>query len=202
MKIYFSPASPYVRKCMVVAHELGLAERIEKLPSAASPVNRDQTIVATNPLGKVPTLITDDGAALYDSRVICEYLDAQGGGKLFPREGGLRWQVLTEQALADGLLDAALLARYETFLRPEELRWDAWYKGQLDKVASCLKNIEAVADTLGERVDIGTITFGCGLGYLDFRYPDYDWRSAHPKAAAWYARFSQRPSMQATAPQG
>src|SRR5690606_38776840 len=113
MKIYFSPASPFVRKCMAVAHETGLVDRIEKLPSAANPVNRDRTVIASNPLGQVPTLITDDGQALYDSRVICEYLDDLGGGKLFPATGKARWQALADQALADGILGAALLARYE-----------------------------------------------------------------------------------------
>lgn len=202
MKIFFSPASPYVRKCMVAAHELGLADRIEKLPAAANPVNRNQTIVANNPLGKVPTFFTDDGHTLYDSRVICEYLDTLGQGQLFPREGPARWQTLTEQSLGDGLLDAALLARYESTMRPEALRWEDWLRGQMDKVASCVQRIETVADTFADRVDIGTITFACALGYLDFRFPDYDWRGAHPQTAAWFARFSARPSMQATLPQG
>jgi len=201
MKIFFSPASPYVRKCMVVAHELGLANRIEKLPSAASPVTRDQTIVPVNPLGKVPTFITDSGEALYDSRVICEYLDAQAGGKLFPQSGPQRWLALTDQALGDGLLDAALLARYETALRPEALRWDDWIRGQLDKISTALARIEEVAPVLAARgVDIGTITFGCALGYLDFRFADLGWRDAYPATATWYAEFSQRPSMQATQP--
>jgi len=200
MKIFFSPASPYVRKCMVAAHELGLADRIEKLPSAASPVNRDQTIVPVNPLGKVPTFLTDAGEALFDSRVICEYLDALAGGKLFPA-GPQRWQALTDQALGDGLLDAALLARYENALRPEPLRWSDWTRGQLDKVHSTLARLEQAAPGLAARgVDIGTITFGCALGYLDFRFADYDWRAAHPAAAEWYGVFAQRPSMQATQP--
>jgi len=200
MKIYFSPASPYVRKCLVVAHELGLADRIEKLPAAANPVTRDQTVVASNPLGKVPTFLTDDNEALYDSRVICEYLDAEAGGKLFPREGSARWQALTQQSLGDGLLDAALLGRYETALRPAELRWEGWLKGQMEKLASSLARIEQQADSLGDRVDIGTITFGCALGYLDFRYADYGWRASYPKTAAWFDRFNARPSMQATLP--
>src|SRR5664279_571694 len=113
MKILYSAASPFVRKCLVAAHELGQAGRIELVPAAAHPVNRDPSIVAHNPLGKVPTLITDDGAVLYDSRVICEYLNALGDGGLIPREGPQRWQVLTAQSLADGIMDAAVLTRYE-----------------------------------------------------------------------------------------
>ena len=136
MKLFFSPTSPYVRKCMVTAHELGLVGRIELLAANAHPVQRDATIIASNPLGKVPTLIADDGRVLYDSRVICEYFDELGGGRLFPRSGAPRWAALTLQSLADGMLDAALLARYETALRPEALRWGDWVTGQLDKVAT------------------------------------------------------------------
>ena len=179
MKIYFSPP-PFVRKCLVAAHELGLADRIEKLPSAAGPVARDQTIIASNPLGQVPTFFTDDGQVLYDSRVICEYLNVLGGGALFPAEGKPRWQALTEQSLGDGMLGAALLARYETVLRPEALRWDGWYEGQMGKVRDGLALLEQNTAALAQRVDIGTITIGCALGYLDFRYPDYDWRAGFP----------------------
>lgn len=199
MKIYFSPASPFVRKCMVIAHELGLVDRIEKLPSAAGPVARDQTIIPSNPLGQVPTLLTDDGQALFDSRVICEYLNELGGGALFPA-GTARWRALAEQSLGDGMLGAALLARYETVLRPEALRWDGWYEGQLGKVRDGLAQLEKTATSLEGRLDIGTITVGCALGYLDFRYPDFDWRTGHPAVAAWFKTFNQRPSMQATLP--
>lgn len=122
MKLHFSPTSPYVRKCMVSAHELGVADRITLLPSKAHPVDRDATLVATNPLGKVPAFITDDGLVLYDSRVICEWLDSSFNGRLFPREGTARWHALVLQSLADGILDAALLARYEEAARPEALR--------------------------------------------------------------------------------
>ena len=169
-----------MRKCLVAAHELGLADRIEKLPSAAGPVARDQTIIASNPLGQVPTFFTDDGQVLYDSRVICEYLNVLGGGALFPAEGKPRWQALTEQSLGDGMLGAALLARYETVLRPEALRWDGWYEGQMGKVRDGLALQEQNTAALAQRVDIGTITIGCALGYLDFRYPDYDWRAGFP----------------------
>ena len=122
MKLYFSPTSPYVRKCLVSAHELGLVDRIQLLAANAHPVQRDATLIASNPLGKVPTLLTDDGTPLYDSRVICEYLDHLAGGSLFPRTGDARWAALTLQSLADGMLDAALLARYEQAVRPEPLR--------------------------------------------------------------------------------
>jgi len=200
MKIFFSPASPFVRKCMVVAHELGVAGRIEKLPSAAGPVKRDATIIPKNPLGQVPTFLTDDGQVLFDSRVICEYLDATHGGRLFPADGAARWSRLTELALADGMTGAALLARYENVLRPEELRWADWTDGQLAKVRTGFEWLETAAPSFGDRVDIGTIAFGCALGYMDFRFPDVDWRTGAPNSAKWFDVFNQRASMQATMP--
>ena len=198
MKLYFSPFSPYVRKCLVVAHELGLDARITLLPSSAHPVTRDQAIIANNPLGKVPTLLTDDGQALYDSRVICEYLDDLGRGSLFPKTGAARWQALKLHALADGMLDAALLARYEDVARPEAIRWKEWRAGQLDKVETSLAYLESDARALSEHADIGMLTIGCALWYLDVRFTELNWRVRYPKVAQWYAAFSQRPSMQAT----
>jgi glutathione S-transferase len=200
MKIFYSAASPFVRKCLVAAHELGLRDRLELLPGAAHPVNRDPAIVAKNPLGKVPTLITDDGAVLYDSRVICEYLDVVGGGHLLPREGAQRWTALVEQALADGIMDAAVLARYEAAVRPENLRWNEWTAGQLDKVTCGLAEIERRVGGFGERVDVGTIAIGCALGYLDLRFASLEWRATYPRTAAWFERFGARESMAATRP--
>ncbi|WP_144637677.1 glutathione S-transferase [Bordetella genomosp. 13] len=199
MKLFHSPSSPYVRKCLVVALELGLDGRIERLPAAANPITRDQTIVPVNPLGKVPTLVTDDGLALFDSRVICEYLDAQGGGRMFPA-GQSRWAALANQALGDGLLDAALLVRYEVGPRPEALRWEDWIRGQHEKITSCLERLEKLAPGFGDTLDIGTITLGCALGYLDFRFASMDWRAKYPATAKWFAAFNARPSMQATLP--
>ncbi|PZP42915.1 MAG: glutathione S-transferase [Azospirillum brasilense] len=199
MKMFFSPTSPFVRKVSVTAAELGLA--IEHLPSAAGPVKRDQTIIPQNPLGQVPTFITDDGTVLYDSRVICEYLDAlAGGNRIFPAPGPDRWRALVEQSLGDGLLAAALLARYETVLRPDEKRWDDWYEGQMDKVRTALDAMQEKAAELGDRVDIGTISMGCALGYLDFRYPHLPWREGRGALADWYQTFAQRPSMESSKP--
>ena len=200
MKIFFAPASPFVRKCLVAAAELGLRERIELVSAAAHPVNRDKNVVAHNPLGKIPTLLADDGSVLYDSRVICEYLNALGDGHLLPREGNARWSVLAEQALADGICDAAVLTRYETFARPEPLRWNEWIAGQLEKVTSGLDFIEERAAGFADRVDLGTIAFGCALGYLDFRFASLAWRDSRPHAAAWFERFGERPSMIDTRP--
>jgi glutathione S-transferase len=200
VKLFYSPASPYVRKCMVVALEVGLADRIETLPSAVSPIKRDPTVVARNPLGKVPTLTTDDGQVLYDSRVICEYLNDLGRGTLVPASGPARWRVQTEQALGDGILDAALLMRYEAAMRPEALRWAEWSAGQLEKVHSGLAEIEANAASYGDTFDLGKITLACMLGYLDFRFASLDWRAGYPGVAAWHARIDARASMAATRP--
>ena len=202
MKIHYSAASPFVRKVMICAIELGLDARIEKLPAAAHPVNRDGSIIANNPLGQVPTFIADDGTVLYDSRVICEYLDALAGGSLFPKAGPARWKALVEQSLADGLLDAALLTRYERVARPEALKWPDWEKGQLDKIRCALDTLQTSAAGFGARLDIGTITIACALGYLDFRFPELGWREGRKALAGWFETISARPSVAATVPKG
>lgn len=198
MKVFYSPHSPFVRKVLVVAHEVGLFDRIELLTSAAGPVNRDAHIVASNPLGQVPTFFTDDGTMLADSRVVCEYLNDLAKASVYPVSGERRFAVLTEHSLADGLLNSALLARYERILRPAEKQWDDWYEGQFAKVRSVIDYFDSAAATLEGRVDIATITLACALAYLDHRYPDYDWRTGRDALAAWHRRFSDRPSMQDT----
>ena len=200
MKLYYSATSPFVRKCLAAAQELGLREKIELLPAAAHPVDRDRALVAHNPLGKGPTLITDDGAVLYDSRVICDYLNSLGDGRLVPAHGSLRWGVYRDQALADGMMEAAILVRYETFARPEPLRWKGWIDGQMDKVSCGLAELERNSGSLAQRVDVGTLSIGCALGYLDFRYASLGWRGSYPKLAAWAARFGERESMLGTRP--
>lgn len=199
MKLYFSPFSPYVRKCLVVAHELGLHSRIQLLPANVHPVQRDREVIARNPLGKVPTFIADDGLVLYDSRVICEYLDELARGTLFPRSGPQRWTTLTLQSLGDGILDGAVLARYEEAARPEALRWAEWRAGQLDKAETSLAWLDANPDLLSvEAIDIGSLTLACALWYLDLRFSDLGWRQRYPAVAGWYAEVSRRPSLQMT----
>lgn len=196
MKLFFSPTSPYVRKVMIVAHELGLAGRIEMLDSAAHPIKRDKTIIAKNPLGQVPTLIADDGTVIADSRVISAYLDGLAGGKLTPADAGAKLRAEVDQALADGILGAALTLRYETAVRPEALRWEDWIAGHWDKIGTTLAHFEA--NPPGTRLDIGVITLAAALSYLDLRFADHDWRGKHPALAAWYAAFARRPAMVAT----
>jgi glutathione S-transferase len=198
MKIFFSPTSPYVRKCMVTAYEVGLVDLIELLPASAHPVTRDQNIVQNNPLGKVPTLINKDGHALYDSRVICEYLNTVGNGKLMPRDGALRWEALTLQSLGDGILDAALLARYENHVRPENLRWPDWVKGKLDAIHTSLVHLNQHPEVFDKDFHLGLLTVGCALWYLDLRYPELNWRHNYPQLALASESVLNRTSMKQT----
>lgn len=200
LRLYHATTSPYVRKVMAVATQLGLASQIELLASDAHPIERDSRIATFNPIGKIPAAQTRDGQLLFDSRVICEYLDDYAQGGLFP-VGAARWEALAHQALGDGLLDAALLARYERLARPKELQFDVWYQAQMGKVQSALTSIEQQAPTLvNTPCDIGAITLGCALGYLDFRFPDLVWRSQCPQAARWFTDFDAQPAMSATRP--
>lgn len=196
-KLFYSPASPYARKVLAAAAEKGVP--IEVVPVSLSPTARNADVGAANPLGKVPTLVLDDGAALYDSRVITAWIDAQPGPALVPN-GAARWAVMTQEALGDGLLDAALLHRYETILRPEDKRFPAWMDGQMAKIDATLDALDAAAASLAGRVDLGTLAIGCALGYLDFRFADKGWRKGRPALAAWFDGFAKRPSMTTTAP--
>lgn len=200
MKIFYSSASPFVRKAMIVADELGVVDRIERLPAAANPVNRDRNIIPFNPLGQVPTFITDDEQVLFDSKVICEYLNTTFKGNLFGDEH-TRWAVLTDHAAADGVIAASLLVRYELLARPEALRWNDWVEGQTDKITMGLQYFEDKAKDLADRIDIVTITLVCAFDYLDFRLPDYNWQQRFPGLKTWYDKFSVRESIAKSKPQ-
>lgn len=200
MKLYYSPSSPYARKVRAMAIETGLDKKIELSTQAVSPVAANAEVDRSSPVGKIPALI-DGKTALFDSVLICEYLDSKHRGrKMFPKSGASRWKVLKQHAMADGLLDAALLARYETFLRPEQYRWKEWTDGQLKKIRGALSSMEKDVPGLGSSANIGTISIACALGYLDFRFPDLGWRKSAPKLAAWHAKFSKRPSIGTTMP--
>ncbi|WPP00314.1 glutathione S-transferase [Pseudomonas sp. HR96] len=202
MTLYSNPASPFARKVRVLLAETGQLARVELKLTQPTPVNPDPALVGENPLGKLPALVLADGEVLYDSRVICEYLDSQHGGlPLLPTSGASRWRRLTLASLADGVLDAALLIRYETALRPEPKHWDQWLGNQALKIERGLAYLEqsALAE-LGGHFDIAGIGVACALGYLDFRQPQLAWRERYPQLAAWFAEVSQRPSMQGTQP--
>ncbi len=198
MRLRYSPTSPYVRKVTTTAHELGLFDRLELIPTNAWDPASD--LPKDNPLGKVPTLLLDDGEVLYDSPVVCAYLDSLAGDLLLPVSGAARWQTLRNEALADGVLDAAVLVFIERGKRDEGQRSAWWEQLQLDAVARALDAMEGYADGFGAEPDLGQLTFACALGYLDFRFPEVGWRQGRANLDSWYATFASRPSLQATIP--
>ncbi len=201
MKLFFNMASPFVRKVRVFARETGLDKNIEEIVTMVSPVQENARLAQANPLKKIPALTLDDGTALFDSPVICEYLDSlHAGRKLFPATGPARWTALRLQATSDGILDAGILCRYELAVRPKEFQWTDWVAGQKTKWHGGLDLLEREAGALDGEPTIGNITVGCTLGWLDFRYDDDNWRNNRPQLARWYEKFSARPSMQATMP--
>ena len=198
MELKFSGLSPYVRKAMIVAHEVGVAERltITKVNTREEP----EKIAPVNPLGKIPVLITDDGRTIYDSPVICEFLDAEfGGHRLLPASCPRRWEVMTMAALADGLLDASVLIRHER-VRPVEQQSADWIAWQLRKVMTGLDRLEEEASGFGSELHMGLIALGCGLGYIPLRMKEAEDLAKWPQLKGWYAMVSQRPSFQRTTP--
>jgi glutathione S-transferase len=171
MKLLHSTASPYARCCVVHAHEVGLADQLELVNTAASPVAMNAELAKTNPLAKIPALVLDDGGALYDSRVICAWLDAQSKGpKLIP-SGPARWAVERTVALANGILDAGILVRYELALRPPDKQWPDWIANQSRKVLQGLDVLDAECATWTTAIDLGQVASACALGWLEFRKP-------------------------------
>lgn len=200
MKLISSPLSPFGRKVRVLLIDSGLADQVEVLNVTTTPLDTDLQAAAANPLGKIPALIREDGPALYDSRVITRYLDAQSGGRFYP-ESRL-WEVLTLEATADGIMEAALSMIYEERFRPEGLRHAPWVEGQWAKAARALNAVNARwMSHLAGPLDMSQIAIGCALGYLDFRHDARGWRADNPALADWYATFSKRESMVRTAPQ-
>lgn len=200
MKLYYSPTSPFVRKVNVFAIESGLEDQIEWLRT--NPWQSEDVLTSVNPLSQVPTLITDDGMILYDSRVICEYLDSlRTASKLIPEEAELRWPALRLQALADGILEAGI-SRFLERKRESALQsadWDSMQKISIERALIALEN--SVVDWSNyTALNIGVISVACTLGWLDFRFAEEDWREAHPQLAKWFAGFSQRDSMRNTLP--
>lgn len=198
MKLYTAGASPYARKVRVLILELGLSDRIELQQQA--PRDNSTGFFAVNPLARVPTLVTDDGAVLYDSPVICEYLNAIGEGSLFPPAGAARWDALRRQALGDGLLDTAQPLRGE-LLRAKELQSTDLidrHRATVDRALDAMNREPTVASA--GPLDIGAIAIACAVGWLDFRFADWGWRSTRPALAAWLAKIETRPSFQSTRP--
>lgn len=198
MELKFSGLSPYVRKVMVVAHEAGVADRLQLTPVKTR--EEPEKITPVNPLGKIPALITDSGQVLYDSPVICEYLDAEfGHRKLLPAGGERRYAILTMAALADGILDAGLLVRHER-ARPADRQSSEWIEWQLHKVNAGLDTLERQAASFDTALDLGLIGVGCALGYLPLRLDEAKGLERWPRLKSWYATMSKRPSFERTTP--
>jgi glutathione S-transferase len=201
MKLRYSTTSPYVRKVVVTAAEKGLTDQIKLVATNTRDANSG--LEKDNPLGKVPALITDDGESLYDSPVICEYLDGLAKGRrLIPARGPKRFKALKLQALGDGMLDAAVAAVVEKRFRPPEKLHQPDIDRQMGKVANGLDALETMiaSKELGRAPTIGSIAVGCALGYLDFRFPDLKWRRGRPKLTRWFKSLSKRPSMAGSEP--
>lgn len=200
MQLYTSPATPFGRKTMLMLLETGLAAVTTLHEVGGTPMDPGSLPVDRNPLGKIPALVLEDGRTLYDSRVICRYLDTRAGAGLYP-QGEALWDVLTLEATADGILEAALLMVYESRLRPEPLRFAPWVEGQWSKVARALDAVEAGwMPLLDGPLTAAHLAIGAALGYLDFRHDARGWRNGRPKLAQWAEGFAARPSMQATRP--
>ena len=199
MKLLVSSHSPYVRKVRALVREAGREGEVEEVWVKTSALATDPTIPPYNPLGRIPALVRDDGPTVIDSRVICRFLDARFRAGLYPE--ARIWEVLTLEALADGLLDSALAMSYEKRLRPEERLWPDWIEAQWAKVARALDAVEDrwMAQLAGP-LDMGQLALACALGYVDFRHAARNWRDGRPRLAAWEARMAVRPSLMATAP--
>jgi glutathione S-transferase len=198
MQLVGSPPSPFVRKCRVVLAETG-QDDVEIIDVSTTPVNTAPEAAAANPLGKIPALLRDGGPALYDSRVITRFLDHRAQAGLYPDER--LWDVLTLEATADGIMEAAVLMVYEKRVRPEEFWYEPWLDAQWGKVTRALDALESRwMSHLHGPLDMGQLAVGCALSYLDFRHGDKDWRAGRDSLAAWYGKIAKRPSMQSTMP--
>lgn len=199
MKFYASGGSPFVRKCMVVAHERGIVNRLTVVDTQP---RTSEELHGITPLRKIPALVLDDGTWLVDSPVIAEYLDqVPGAPSLFPASGKVKWRALQLQGLADGMNEAAVLWRQEFMFREENERSPSWIAKQKAIVGRTMDYFAGEVGEFGDRVDIGTLCVGIAIAYVMFRFPDEaPWLKARPKLAAWFERFTDRPSFHATRP--
>lgn len=199
MKLRQSTTSPYVRKVNITILETGQDAEVERVPT--NPWHAETDLGGSNPIGKVPTLLLDDGRVLYDSPVICEYLDSlHDGPRLFPEGGPGRFDALRRMALGDGTLDAGVLLLIESKRRPEELRWDYWLDRQRAVVERGLDQLDREAADFGDDFDIGHVTAVAAIGWLEFRGLTPAWRKGRDALARWYDQAMQRPSCQQTVP--
>jgi len=195
MKLYWSPNSPYARKVVVVTKEMQIDDSVEMIETSAIPTKANEVLSALNPLTRIPTLQLKTGEILFDSSAICDYLNEFSDGGLLPEPGPTRRQVLKLELYGVDIMDRAVVCRQET-LRPESLRWSGWVDAQFDRIGKVLDTLNTNVPPLNP--DLGTITIGCALEYLDFRFRDRPWRWERPKLSAWHEQFALRPSMAST----
>ena len=196
MKIYGDLLSPFVRMTMVTAHEVGLGERVQHIVENTNPAQVHPRLSRLSPIGKIPVLETDHGHGIYDSRVIIEYLcHVAGNSTLIPDDGVKRFRVLTLQALAQGMADAAVGYRYETAARPQGLQWEDWLQRTVTRLHDSFDELESNWMDMLSEVNAGSIAAAVTLAYIDFRLPTIHWRNGHPKLGAWHQHFSGRDSM-------
>jgi glutathione S-transferase len=197
-RLYFNLTSPYARKVRVAVIEAGLEDRIE--PVECDPWASPPELIAVTPLSKVPALVTDEGLLVTESETIVQALDVLAGGhRLLPADPVQRLHTLARSALAQGLIDAAFVSVLEG-RRPEPRRWSDWVERQHAAIGRALDHVERRFDLADGRFDAGDIGLACALAYLDFRLPAIDWRTRHPRQAAWFDAVAARPSMQRTRP--
>jgi len=199
MKLIISPTSPYVRKVRVLIREANLLDTVEEVSVVTTPLDSDPVAVAANPTGKIPSLQRSDGPAIYDSRVITRFLDAHANAGFYPE--ARIWEVLTLEATADAILDAAVSMAYEIKMRPADMQYDVWIEAQWVKIDRALAAIsERWMSHLAGPMDAAHIAMACALSYLDLRHDARNWRASNAALADWHAVFAGRDSMTATVP--
>jgi glutathione S-transferase len=200
VKIYGDTISPFVRMCLVAAHECGLSGKLEHVKEAVKPTQANPKLTALSALGKIPVLETDHHHAIYDSRVIIEYLAHVAGNKtLIPDEGVKRFRILTLQALGQGLADVCVGYRYETAMRPQGLQWTEWMARTEQRINAAMDDLDRNWQAELADVTAGTIAAAVALAYIDFRLPAFKWRDTRPRLSAFHEKFSARDSMLKTA---
>jgi len=198
MRLYTAQASPFGRTVEIAAHELGVHDGLVVVPTTVAPTRKNADFQALTPLRRIPALETEDGAVIVDSTVIAAYLAERAGDKaLFAYGSDEHWAVMSRYTVARGISECAVAARYESTVRPEELRWQDWLDDLMDKIGASLERFEATPPA-GDRLTIAEIALGAALGYLDFRFPDYPWRGRFPRLADWFGSVAARPSFAAT----
>jgi glutathione S-transferase len=198
MRLTYAPTSPYVRKVVVLLHETGQVDDVELIPVVTTPMAPADAVRTANPLARIPALERSDGPTLYDSRVVCAFLDDRAGGRLYP-DGAARWDALVLEATGDGMMDSGVSMSYENNFRPADKQWPDWLEAQSGKIRSACKALnDRWMSHLQGPLDIGHVSVACALSYIDFRHPGIGWRDGNDGLAAWHKAFESRPGMVAT----